>query len=72
MAKCEIRHQDRAPNMPDGWSFLGDIFKDERCLGCLFITEKGHIRLQKEGETWTTIPIIVNGKPRPVEIADLK
>lgn len=49
----EIRHQEREPpNMPNGWSFVGDLFLGHKCRACLFVDEQGRLRVRPEGGDW--------------------
>lgn len=41
---------------PPGWTHLGDIWADDKCLACLWVTDKGNLRIQPEGGDFCVIP----------------
>lgn len=50
--KYEIRPNDGPVTWPDDWQHLGDVWKGDYCVACIFVDEDGDIRVQAEGEAW--------------------
>lgn len=67
--QIKLRRDRRPSNLPEGWKFIGDLWIEGKVHSCLFVTDKGALRVQPEGCEWEAkSSVIVPREFAPVEI----